>query len=370
MAVATDRLLKRLQRLRAKAYRLLMDVSVGYEYAPLNATSSFKILCKKAMSVCIIDPLWIIVHLSAPELIRFLHEEDKEHACLDAYWLKFLPKILHELQAVLDSLGDRRNWVILDRYLWDEVNNDEEVKCLLENIKHTLADYFPVLVDEAPRINDVLEELNMVIDVLLILCCEFMDSDKEFVVFDDVSRRLLKCGFTQRQLELLSLAGRLPMKQNVDEKETMVGYGRVSSATNPVPAAEMLNSLPPGMSSEHSTQHVNFVLCCPIELGECFQKGWPVDPDSYKFLRILDIETIFISSFPREILNLVNLRYLAIKSEDGNPPTCLPFSILFKYSGQNSQSKETRFLADRTETYLLSGREQRLQSWLMDRGDC
>ncbi|MFS8034571.1 hypothetical protein Hanom_Chr17g01582731 [Helianthus anomalus] len=52
------------------------------------------------------------------------------------------------------------------------------------------------------------------------------------------------------------------------------------------------------MPSEHSTQHVNFVLCCPIELGECFQMDLPVEPDTYKFLRILDIESIFISLFP------------------------------------------------------------------------
>ncbi|KAI3813858.1 hypothetical protein L1987_18593 [Smallanthus sonchifolius] len=157
--------------------------------------------------------------------------------------------------------------------MWDELNKDEQVKSMLKKVKHRLAIYFPVFIDEASRISVVLEEVKTVIDVMLILCCEFMDSDEEFVVFDATSRRLLKCGFTQRQLELLSLAGRLPMKQNVDEKETVVG------------------------------RHV--------------------DPDTYKFLRILDIESIFIFSFPRDILNLVNLRYLAIKSEDGNPPTSI-----------------------------------------------
>ncbi|KAF5779187.1 hypothetical protein HanRHA438_Chr12g0567761 [Helianthus annuus] len=132
-----------------------------------HAPSSFNILC---MSVCIIDPLWRIVHLSAPQLIRFLHEEDEEYASLDAYWLKSLP---HELQTLLISLYDSRNWSILDRHMWDQVNKDEQVK---DKVKHKLAAYFPVLIDEAPRINDVLEELKMVIDVMLILCCEFMDS--------------------------------------------------------------------------------------------------------------------------------------------------------------------------------------------------
>ncbi|KAL8265929.1 hypothetical protein R6Q59_003273 [Mikania micrantha] len=655
MAVATDRLLKRLQRLRAKADRLSMDVP------PLiaSSSSSFKILCKKAMSVCIIDPLWRIVHLSAPELFIFLHEEE-EYGFLDAYWLKSLPKILHELQAVLDSLGDYRNWGILDRHMWDEVSKDEEVKDMLKTIKQMLADCFPVLIDESPRINGVIEELKMMIDAMLILCCEFMDLDEEFVAFDAASRTLLKCGFTQRQLELLSLAGRLPMKQNVDEKESMVGfeedtikllerltgyskkrevipivgmaglgkttlakrlyrdpyilyffdirawscvsqkyvkrdlllgilssmveltnriysmsdeqlgeqiyrglkgqkylvvlddiweyrvwkeleiyfpddrngsrlllttrnldlnleatthrlrlrtareswhllqmmvfengkcpwrlydvgkqismkcyglplavsitagllrnrwrraywkevaeslsnyivrdsnqymdtlalsynhlpshlrpcflylgvfpgdcdipvhklirlwvaqgfidqtgsktledvaedylmdllerslvivskrsddgqikachvhdllrslcmwkameegfspisyrYGRVSSAMYPVPDAEVKNNPLPGMSSEHSTQHIDFVLCCPIELGECILVGWPVDHVAYMLLRVLDIESIFTFSFPRDILNLINLRYLAIKSKDGNPPTSI-----------------------------------------------
>ncbi|KAI3712653.1 hypothetical protein L1987_71215 [Smallanthus sonchifolius] len=328
MAVATDRLLMRLQRLRTKADRILTDVAVGHEYTP---TSSFKNLCKKAMSVCIIDPLWIIVHLSAPKLIKFLHEEEEEYAHIDAYWLKSLPKILHELQTVLDSLGDSSNWGILDMYMWDELNKDEQVKGMLEKIKHILGVYFPVFIDEASRISGVLEELKTVIDVMLILCCEFMDSDEEFFVFDVTSKRLLKCGFSQRQLDLLSLAGRLPMKQNVDEKETVeegfspivYRYGRVSSALSLVPAAEIKKDPPPSMSSEDSTEHVNFVLCCPVELGECFQVGRHVDPDTYKFLRILDIESIFIFSFPKDILNLVNLRYLAIKSEDGNPPTSI-----------------------------------------------
>ncbi|XP_076882246.1 putative late blight resistance protein homolog R1B-23 [Bidens hawaiensis] len=122
-------------------------------------------------------------------------------------------------------------------------------------------------------------------------------------------------------------------------------YGRVSSSISPVLDAQIRTNPLPGMSSEHSTQHVgtssehsthhvgtssehstqhvNFVLCCPIELGECFQECKPFDHGSYKYLRILDMESIFISSFPMDIPNLVNLRYLAINSEDGNPPTSI-----------------------------------------------
>ncbi|CAH1421598.1 unnamed protein product [Lactuca virosa] len=219
MAVATDRLLKRLERLRTKSNHMINDVSLDNEHTPFIASPSFKILCKKAMSVCIIDPLWRIVHLSVPELIKFLHEEEG-YTCLNVYWLKSLPKILYELQTVLDCVSDSRNWGILDRHVWDEVNKDEEVLGMLKKIKGTLSDYFPVLIDETPRVSCAIEELKTVIDAILILCCEFLDSDVKFVVFDDISRRKLESGFTQRQLELLPV----PLKQSVDEEKTVVGF--------------------------------------------------------------------------------------------------------------------------------------------------
>ncbi|KAI3503734.1 hypothetical protein L1887_32183 [Cichorium endivia] len=163
--------------------------------------------------------------------------------------------------------------------MWDEVHRDEELQDLLKKIKATLADYFPVLIDEAPRIIGAIEQLKTVIDVMLILCSEFLDSDVEFVV-----------------------------------------YGRVTSALSPVASAESETNPPYTWSSEHSTQHVNFVLCCPVELGECFHTGRSFDYETYEFLRILDVESISIFSFPREVLKLINLRYLVIQAEDGNPP--------------------------------------------------
>nr|GEX85487.1 putative late blight resistance protein homolog R1B-16 [Tanacetum cinerariifolium] len=101
-----------------------------------------------------------------------------------------------------------------------------------------------------------------------------------------------------------------------DFSPIMYRYGRVSSALSPVTGADSKTNL----SSECATQHVNFVLCCPVELGECFQVGRPVDSETYNFLRILDIESISILSFPCPVLQLVNLRYLAIQAEDDNPP--------------------------------------------------
>lgn len=91
----------------------------------------------------------------------------------------------------------------------------------------------------------------------------------------------------------------------------------MTSAHSPVAESES------SWSSDHSTQHVNFLLCCPVELGECFHVGGSFDCETYKFLRVLDIESASIFSFPKEILNLVNLRYLAIQAEDGNPPTSI-----------------------------------------------
>nr|GEY49498.1 disease resistance protein [Tanacetum cinerariifolium] len=224
MEVTTDRLLKHLDRLRTKADSMLIDTSLNYEFTPFIDSSRFKILCRKAVSVCIVDPLWRIVHLSAPELIKFLLEEEGYASLGVGYWLKSLPKVLYEVQAVVDHLGDTNNWGILDRCMWHEVNNNDEVKDMLEMIKSMLADYFPVLVDEAPSADGILDELKMVIDVMLILCCEFVNSDEEFVVFDVKSRKLLEGVFTERQLELLALAGRLPSKQNVGEEENVVGF--------------------------------------------------------------------------------------------------------------------------------------------------
>ncbi|PWA94208.1 Disease resistance protein [Artemisia annua] len=594
MEVATDRLLTRLEPLRTKADSMLLDVIID--------SWRFKILCKKAMSVCIVDPLWRIVHLSAPELIKFLRQEEGYASLGVGYWLKSLPKVLYEVQAVVDHLGDKSNWEILDRCIWYEVNNDEEVKGMLDKVMSMLADYFPGLIDEAPRVNGALDELKTVIDVMLILCCEFVDSDGEFVVFDVESRKLLErnvakqivgeeenvVGFEEdtikllekltgfsKKLEVIPIVGMAGLgkttlakrvfgdpyivyffdirawscvSQECVKRDFLLGilssivqltnriysmsddqlgeqiyrglkgqkylvvlddiwdnrawkelkiyfpddrngsrillttrnidlnleasaavvphrlrlrtaheswrilqrmvfkngkcpwrlydvgkqisskcyglplavsitagllksrltraswkevaeslsnyivsdpdqymdtlalnqtgnktledvaedylmdllgrslvmvsrkgadgeikachvhdllrslcvwkareegfspiiyrYGRVSSALSPVAGADSQTN----MSSERSTQHVNFVLCCPVELGECFLAGRPVDCETYKFLRILDIESVSIFSFPRPVLQLVNLRYLAIQAEDGNPP--------------------------------------------------
>ncbi|XP_076927495.1 putative late blight resistance protein homolog R1B-16 [Bidens hawaiensis] len=55
-----------------------------------------------------------------------------------------------------------------------------------------------------------------------------------------------------------------------------------------------------------------------LELGKFLQEGGLIRMDTYAFLRILDVESILISIFPLEAVQMVNLRYLAIQAHDGN----------------------------------------------------
>ncbi|XP_024961154.1 putative late blight resistance protein homolog R1B-16 [Cynara cardunculus var. scolymus] len=57
----------------------------------------------------------------------------------------------------------------------------------------------------------------------------------------------------------------------------------------------------------------------PFELGEVLLKGGSIIWETYKSLRIIDMETVPISLFPADVIQLGNLRYLAIQARDGNP---------------------------------------------------
>ncbi|KAJ0538920.1 putative P-loop containing nucleoside triphosphate hydrolase, leucine-rich repeat domain superfamily [Helianthus annuus] len=65
---------------------------------------------------------------------------------------------------------------------------------------------------------------------------------------------------------------------------------------------------------------VSSKLCSPLEIGKLLQESGTILIDTYEFLRILDIGSITIFSFPSDVVRLVNLRYLAIKAHDGSPP--------------------------------------------------
>ncbi|XP_024961181.1 putative late blight resistance protein homolog R1A-10 [Cynara cardunculus var. scolymus] len=60
-------------------------------------------------------------------------------------------------------------------------------------------------------------------------------------------------------------------------------------------------------------------LCYPFEMGKVLQKGGSVLSETYKSLKILDLESIPISLFPCDVIQLDNLRYLAIQAHDGSP---------------------------------------------------
>lgn len=60
-------------------------------------------------------------------------------------------------------------------------------------------------------------------------------------------------------------------------------------------------------------------LCYPFELGEALQKGGSICYETYKSLEVLDVESVPISLFPSDVIQLVNLRYLAIQAHDGSP---------------------------------------------------
>ncbi|KAJ9554319.1 hypothetical protein OSB04_018364 [Centaurea solstitialis] len=60
-------------------------------------------------------------------------------------------------------------------------------------------------------------------------------------------------------------------------------------------------------------------FCYPFELGELLLKGGSILGETYKSLRILDMESVPISLFPSDVIQLSNLRYLAIQARDGSP---------------------------------------------------
>ncbi|XP_076890092.1 putative late blight resistance protein homolog R1A-10 [Bidens hawaiensis] len=73
------------------------------------------------------------------------------------------------------------------------------------------------------------------------------------------------------------------------------------------------------LSNNHRYGTLSSMLCFPLELAKSLKEGGLIHIDTYKFLKILDLESIFISLFPFDVLPMVNLRYLAIQAHDGSP---------------------------------------------------
>ncbi|GKD60731.1 putative late blight resistance protein homolog R1B-16 [Tanacetum coccineum] len=57
-------------------------------------------------------------------------------------------------------------------------------------------------------------------------------------------------------------------------------------------------------------------FCYPLELGKVLQEGGSMLSETYRTLRILDMESVPVSMFPSDVTDLVNLRYLAIQAHD------------------------------------------------------
>ncbi|KAD2393445.1 hypothetical protein E3N88_40422 [Mikania micrantha] len=73
------------------------------------------------------------------------------------------------------------------------------------------------------------------------------------------------------------------------------------------------------LSNSYRYDMLSSTLCFPLELGKILQEGGSIRIDTYKFLKVLDMESILISVFPLDAVMMVNLRYLAIHAHNGSP---------------------------------------------------
>ncbi|PWA73172.1 NIN-like protein [Artemisia annua] len=60
-------------------------------------------------------------------------------------------------------------------------------------------------------------------------------------------------------------------------------------------------------------------FCYPFELGKVLQEGGSMLSETYRTLRIPDMESGPVFMFPSDVTDLINLRYLAIQAHDGSP---------------------------------------------------
>ncbi|KAJ9554320.1 hypothetical protein OSB04_018365 [Centaurea solstitialis] len=89
----------------------------------------------------------------------------------------------------------------------------------------------------------------------------------------------------------------------------------------PAMASSSINTnLQHEMSVNASVLPTHSGFCYPFELGDVLQKGGSILSDTYRPLRILDVESVALSLFPADVIHFANLRYLAIQARDGSPP--------------------------------------------------
>nr|XP_043633371.1 putative late blight resistance protein homolog R1B-16 [Erigeron canadensis] len=64
-------------------------------------------------------------------------------------------------------------------------------------------------------------------------------------------------------------------------------------------------------------------LCYPYELSDIIKEGRPIHYESYKTVRVLDMENVPMSVFRSDVVHLSELRYLAIQAFNGSPPASI-----------------------------------------------
>ncbi|KAJ9554316.1 hypothetical protein OSB04_018361 [Centaurea solstitialis] len=98
-----------------------------------------------------------------------------------------------------------------------------------------------------------------------------------------------------------------------DFSAQIYGYASV-----PESSSTIINMLH-GMSFNPPALITHSGFCYPFEFGKILQKGGLFLRETYKSLKILDVESILIFLFPFEVIQLDSLRCLAIQAHDGSP---------------------------------------------------
>ncbi|KAM7497601.1 hypothetical protein LguiA_022015 [Lonicera macranthoides] len=101
-------------------------------------------------------------------------------------------------------------------------------------------------------------------------------------------------------------------------------YDENSTLTSPItkmPGCVSIYSAPsPSSSLMPFSSNATSLLCFAVEVLPDFTS---FICQAFKFLRVLDLSSIKIPLFPSEIIQLVELRYIAIQANDGNPPSSI-----------------------------------------------
>nr|XP_043625517.1 putative late blight resistance protein homolog R1B-16 [Erigeron canadensis] len=117
------------------------------------------------------------------------------------------------------------------------------------------------------------------------------------------------------------------------------------------------------MSNIYRYDMVSSMLCSPLEIGKVLQEGGSVLSETYKLLRVLDMESLPVSVFPLDTTRLVNLRYLAIQAHNGSPQASISnlfnLQMLIILSKKNVLLPKTIWdMVNLRHLYIKSGENQ------------